>query len=69
LPNQRKTGFEGEVAGEFFDNKFGNVVLTFWVRTVSHLSRRFIKINRHLFNVKARIPGQFCLALGIHFTH
>ena len=39
LPNQRQTGVGGEIVGEFFDNKVGHVVLTFWVNTILHLSR------------------------------
>ena len=38
LPNQRQTGVGGEVVGEFFDNKVGHVVLTFWANTILHLS-------------------------------
>ena len=30
LPNQRQTGVGGEIVGEFFDNKIGHLVLTFW---------------------------------------
>ncbi len=33
----RPTGCRGEVATEFFDNKVGHVVLTFCVKTISHL--------------------------------
>jgi len=55
LPNQRQTGVGGEIVGEFFDNKVGHVVLTFWVNTILYLSHLFILINRHLFDVKSRI--------------
>ena len=37
----------GEVVGEFFCNKVGNVVLPFWANTVLNLSGLFIK-NRCL---------------------
>jgi hypothetical protein len=39
LPNQRQTGVGGGVVGDFFDNKVGHLVLTFWANTISHLSR------------------------------
>ena len=39
LPNQRQTCVGGGVVGEFFDNKVGHMVLAFWAKTISHLSR------------------------------
>ena len=39
LPNLRQTGVGGEVIGEFFYNKFGHLLITFWANTFLHLSR------------------------------
>ena len=41
LPNQHQTGVGGAVVGEFFYNKVGHVVLTFWANTILNPSHGF----------------------------
>ena len=38
LPNLRETGVGGEDIGEFFYNKFGHLLITFWANTILRLS-------------------------------
>lgn len=55
LPNECQTNVRTQVERQIFDYEVGHVLLTLRVSDILNLSRRFIKINQHLFDVKSRI--------------
>lgn len=52
LPNECQTSVRTQVVGQFFDYEVGHVLRSLRVSDILHLSRLFININRHLFDVK-----------------